>query len=118
MGPAAVLLALLCMAPALTAIAQEQRLSSSDSMHGCSLAEPAEQQQCPVAPWYSIHSGSCAAAAQEATSPATVQQQQASATQAQQDSSSACTDRQVYIVRFSQYRMLSELKELLVEVSA
>lgn len=137
MGPAAALLALLCVGPIAAVLAADQQIGSTCRW---SSQQAAEQQQCPVGLWYSTLQESCPA--QTADTHAAVGQVVAAAQQlgkhsrtqhdsrkmqnesvfmsasGMQGSTPAVVDRQVYIVRFKQYRMLSDLREVLETVSS
>lgn len=123
------MLAVLCLgqltAWAAGAAAHEQQ---SCGTCGWSSAHAAAQQQCPAQLWYSIPR--CPAQAGEGTpaafvlQPADVNVTHSSSIAAHEQrvadfdsSQDAQTGRQVYIVRFTEYRMLADLEQLLVEVS-
>jgi hypothetical protein len=141
MSAAALLLVLLCTGhSAALAVAAQQGSSSSSGRDACEWSPhiAADQQRCPAEPWYSIPS--CPAQAGIPSNTAQVSVQPASSldvantTQPQQpaveehsavpkqlyvsesSAGEAHGPRQVYIVRFSQYQMLAELKQVLEEV--
>jgi hypothetical protein len=137
MGPAAALLALLCVGPIAASFAADQHTSSACRW---SSHRAAEQEQCPVALWYSAPREDCSAGSvdtQTAVGQATAAAQQLGdhkeaqnysiksqnepfslSASSLQGSTAAASDRQVYIVRFKQYRMLSDLRDLLETVSS
>lgn len=128
-GPAAaLLLALLGVGHVLTGLpgAAAQQPSSSGTC-GWTSAAAEHHQQCLPALWYGLPSkcpaqaGSGAGAAAAAAASPQVSSSTASSNRSSSSSSSsrdaALEHRQVYIVRFSEYRMLTDLKQLLVEVS-
>jgi len=145
MSPVGPLLALLLIGHAAALSAGATQLSSSTASSDsraagrtagstCAwhAAAPCHKQQCPARVWYTTLDTTCPAAPVQAglTSASTTHQQPANSssnhqldmnqTGADSDAGSSRTGKggQVYIVRFSQYRMLQELKELIIEVSS